>query len=460
MYTRSEQMTQTHSLELREETLARSPSASIAFVSLALICFATGLYTSNNQNLMALFLLVLVPFNNIIRTIPYLHLKKHGALTERMWQLFCVGAVKNGLMWGCAIALGISSPSAESQWVVTFYILIALGFSHASIFTLGLNRRVHLLFLASLNLPVILYMVYLAQESQNRSLFSISFMLLVHTLYSLMQGKIYYVRFLAKIESDRALIKSQQDLLEQRAMTEHASRLASLGEVSAGVAHEINNPLSIVTGSLNMLETQIKNSGLLNDQHATHIRRSFNALERIQKIVKAMSTLSIRSTSHTRLEENPNLLVEQALSIFAERISLNRIMLKKNLKCNDLLVCDPTQLTQIIVNLLNNAIDAVQAVPQDSDRWILIETETVNNNILLRISNGGPVIQPEVATKLFTPFFTTKSVGQGTGLGLSISRSIALQHQGDLSYDSSAQVTSFKLLLPLSLLSEILPNIS
>ncbi|MBY0452806.1 MAG: hypothetical protein K2P92_07210, partial [Bdellovibrionaceae bacterium] len=116
-------MAQTHTREMREETMARSPSASIVFVSVAAICLVTGLYASAFKNLMVTFLLILIPLNNLIRTIPFIHWKTHGQITERMWQLFCVGAVKNGLIWGGVIALGISS-NADSHWATTFYLLI------------------------------------------------------------------------------------------------------------------------------------------------------------------------------------------------------------------------------------------------------------------------------------------------------------------------------------------------
>lgn len=442
-------MVQAYTRALREETLARSPSASISFVSIAIICWAAGLYSEADKNLIMVFLLLLIPLNNVIRTIPLLHFKRYGQLPESMWLLFCISAVQNGMIWGAAIVLGISS-QPESQWATTFYLLIAVGFSNASIFTQGLNRAVHMWFLASLNLPAVFYLFFIAQKNQNQIFLSIAIILSISSVHALFQGRTYFKRFLEKIQADQALLKSQQDLLEQRAMTEHANRLASLGEVSAGVAHEINNPLSIVTGSLNLLETQMKKNAQLSEQHATYIHRSFNALNRIQKIVKAMSILSMRSSSPIRLEEHPNSIVDQALSIFSEKIYQNRIIVKRDLRCDDHLVCDPTQLTQIIVNLMNNAIDAIQSAERDTDRWILIETESIDRNLVLSISNGGPAIAREVAAKLFTPFFTTKAVGQGTGLGLSISRSIALQHNGDLQYDPVPSHTRFKLSLPLS----------
>lgn len=452
-------MTQIHTPEMREEIIARSPSASIGFVSVAVICFAAGLYSPTSKTLMLIFLLFLIPLSNLMRILPYLQWKSNGQINKRMWLLFCTGAVKNGFSWGVAVLLGISSQS-ESQWATTFYLLIAIGFSNASIFTLALNRHLHLWFIATLNLPAVLYLLYVAQQTQNHVFLTIAITLAVSALYSLVQGKIYRIRFIDKINSDRALLKSQQDLLEQRAMTEHANRLTSLGEVSAGVAHEINNPLSIVTGSLNLLETQMKNSSQLSEQMATYIQRSFNALNRIQKIVKAMSILSIKSSSPTRVEESLNAIIDQALSIFNEKIYQHRIIIKRDLRCDEILLCDPTQLTQIVVNLLNNAIDAVQSAERDSDRWVLIETETIKKRAVLSISNGGTVIAPDVATKLFTPFFTTKPVGQGTGLGLSISRSIAIQHQGDLNYEPEVNITRFRLSLPLSLLSPTLPDIT
>jgi len=105
----------------------------------------------------------------------------------------------------------------------------------------------------------------------------------------------------------------------------------------------------------------------------------------------------------------------------------------------------PAQLGQVVVNLINNAFDAVRDLPQ---KWIEIDANEGPGVIEIQITDSGRGIPPEVVQKIMEPFFTTKGVGQGTGLGLSISRSIAQEHGGDLRYDSASKQTRFILTLP------------
>jgi signal transduction histidine kinase len=110
--------------------------------------------------------------------------------------------------------------------------------------------------------------------------------------------------------------------------------------------------------------------------------------------------------------------------------------------------CNPMQITQILFYLTKNAFDALEGVDDPMKRWIRISFAEKDNDVEIRVMNGGPRISPEIKSRLFQPFFTTKEVGKGTGLSLSISKGIALAHQGDIYLDDSTECTTFVLKIP------------
>lgn len=112
------------------------------------------------------------------------------------------------------------------------------------------------------------------------------------------------------------------------------------------------------------------------------------------------------------------------------------------------LECHPVQISQVLINLIKNAEDALIEESNETERWIKLSFKKEGGFISVRVINGGPAIPKDIHSKLFQPFFTTKVVGKGTGLGLSISHGIMKEHKGDLIYDQSEGHTTFAMLLP------------
>jgi two-component system NtrC family sensor kinase len=110
------------------------------------------------------------------------------------------------------------------------------------------------------------------------------------------------------------------------------------------------------------------------------------------------------------------------------------------------LECRETQIEQVFVNLLSNAVDAISSL---EDKWIRFEVNTVDDSVMITITDSGKGIETTTLEKIFSPFFTTKSVNFGTGLGLSISRKIVEIHHGSLTYDADSINTRFKILIPI-----------
>lgn len=228
------------------------------------------------------------------------------------------------------------------------------------------------------------------------------------------------------------------------------SKLASLGEVSAGMAHEINNPLSIVSGKMMLLKSQI-DRGQAIDQ--TRLIQTCDAVlkncQRIEKIVKALNSFS-RNSERDPLEEVPIFeIVEELREMISDRLQKLDIQFEILYSHPDLRLSNvrarQSEIMQVLINLINNSIDAVRA---DKKRWIKVSISINNENFLIDVMDSGQGIKNEIADRMMEFFFTTKPAGHGTGLGLSLAKQIIQSHGGKLSYLTGLPNTTFRIELP------------
>lgn len=230
-----------------------------------------------------------------------------------------------------------------------------------------------------------------------------------------------------------------------------ASRLSSVGEMSAGIAHEINNPLAVIFGRATVLKSLVSRE-MKESQHLEKALSGIKTIERtamrIATIIRGLKSFSRDGNSDPfELIEVDSLLAD-ALDFCRNRFANSGIDLRVNGSAPGLkLECRPVQITQVILNLLNNAHDAVAASSQ-TDRWVTVDVEAGIDHILISVTDSGPGIPIAVREKLMQPFFTTKPVGQGTGLGLSISHGLCVSHGGQLYLDSACERTRFVVSLP------------
>lgn len=225
------------------------------------------------------------------------------------------------------------------------------------------------------------------------------------------------------------------------------TKMTSLGEMAAGIAHEINNPLFILEGYLEVLRTQIDEPSIEPaDLHRQFDRMSLT-IQRISKIVNNLRKFS-RETVNDPLEEVPvSLIIRETLDLCESRLKYSNIQVDLPQVPEDLMVkCHPTEVSQVLMNLIGNSIDAVQG-KSIQDRKIRIDLQSLGEKCELSVIDSGDGITAENRAKLFQPFFTTKPVGAGTGLGLSISKAIMQRNGGDLEYHPISKGTCFKIRL-------------
>jgi len=228
-------------------------------------------------------------------------------------------------------------------------------------------------------------------------------------------------------------LKSSREQLEMtvetlkttQAQLIQSEKLSGIGEFIAGVAHELNNPLTSVMGFSELLQ---QSDG--NPKNKRHLEMIFKSAMRCQKIVQALLGFA-RRRSPERKPVCLNGLVEASVEILQYQLRTGGIEVITRLDPNlPQAMVDPHQVQQVFVNVINNARQAIEA--HQPKGWIKVTTETHGDNVQVTIEDNGPGIAEENLSKIFDPFFTTKKVGEGTGLGLSLCYGIIKEHGGTI----------------------------
>ena len=264
---------------------------------------------------------------------------------------------------------------------------------------------------------------------------------------------------LARIEHDRESLEETVRKLAaaNRQLTAHqqemirTEKLASVGRMAAGLAHEIGNPLGIVQGYLGLLGRGAGQS----EEHQDFIRRAEGELQRVNTLIRRMLDFARVTKGEPEV-----IKLHELLCSVVEMVKVHPVFERIELACcldadRDTVYADQDQLRQVFVNGLFNSADAVRAAARKGSGVITLSTETVEKSenilsILIRISDNGIGIAEEQLSVIFDPFYTTKEPGQGTGLGLSVSLSIIESAGGTIAMESSkGQGSELSVELPL-----------
>jgi two-component system, LuxR family, sensor histidine kinase DctS len=257
------------------------------------------------------------------------------------------------------------------------------------------------------------------------------------------KGEIYGYMGIAKDLTEALTAKSL--IAEQQVKLVQSSKMAALGEMAAGIAHEINNPLTIISGRAELILNKISQGKRVTKEELTlGLSKIEENVSRVAKIVSSLKSLSRNSANDPQLSHNLQTLVLEAIDLCCEKFNHHRIGFQLELD-NTHILCRAPEISQILTNLLNNSFDALI---EQKFRLIKIKTFCGEHQSGLEFSDSGPGIPVAHRDKIMQPFFTTKEVGKGTGIGLSLSKQLAESNRGTLTLNDKHPNTQFVLSFP------------
>ncbi|HEX6122339.1 MAG TPA: ATP-binding protein, partial [Ktedonobacterales bacterium] len=253
-------------------------------------------------------------------------------------------------------------------------------------------------------------------------------------------------------ETTAEMQRREHELREKQEQLIQAGKLATLGELTTGVAHELNNPLNniglFVGNAIDLIEMGIGD----NERVLRELESAMRQVRKATEIISHLRTFG-RAAPVSREPVEINAVIERSLSLMREQLRLRQIAVELRFSAEEPIVYgNAIQLEQVCINLLANARDALAAAPT---KRITVASRVEGETVLLTFHDSGCGIPAGLEQRIFDPFFTTKDVGQGTGLGLSITYGIIQEHQGTISVESIPdEGTSFLIQLPLGVPEE------
>jgi signal transduction histidine kinase len=278
------------------------------------------------------------------------------------------------------------------------------------------------------------------------------YIIFIYCAFTIMVGLGTIVIGMIVADADRQLHKQYSELHQAQQRLAQSAKLASIGALAGGMAHEINNPITgILALASHMAEGN--NAGALNARGRRNLEVIVRQTERVANLVRGLLTFSRQTQLHLG-EVHLDEVIETALDLVRYRLNDERV--KDRLQLESALptvIADSSRLTEVFVNLLGNALDAM---PSGGTLTITARRLPRQAGVQIEVQDTGEGIAPELLARVFDPFFTTKAPGRGTGLGLSISHGIVKDHGGEIWAQSSVGMgTTMVVVLPLEVTGAI-----
>lgn len=260
----------------------------------------------------------------------------------------------------------------------------------------------------------------------------------------ILKGKTYLQ---ASVRDISERMRLQKELDEARVHQMNASKLASLGEMAGGIAHEINNPMAVIRSQAEVIlnsfnRTQKIDSSMLKNG----MERIIATSDRISRIIKGLKLLSRDSAMDPLLPVDLQSIMQETLALCEEKLREKQIRLETRITGPIIIMCRSVEISQVLLNLITNSIDAVE---NTESPWLKIIATAEGDFAVIKVIDSGQGIPDNIAEKITQPFYTTKEVGKGSGLGLSITKRIIEKHRGEFYLDQKAFNTTFVIKIPL-----------
>lgn len=437
---------------LKLEVAQKGSIATYAFASLAIVSYFYGFGTIKYFPIVKITSVVILVFI-ILRHFAYQHILRKKITTKLSWNITVFFININAVCFSLILNLA----TFESQLTSIHYAVVTTlltGLIATSIVTLSYFPIIFLPFQVLMIFPQIAIVTYFHHLTDSNYLPLIA-LYGIYFVYQMKQFTIYRRDLIARFkyqldleEKNKELEKSKNIIMDQTIKLIHTSRLAVMGEMSIGISHEINNPLTVISGNINLIDKLINSQknvlekGTL-EQFEKFITRISSAIKRVDKIIYGLKYYANPSDNKPKEVISLAQIIQETTSFLEELLNKAQIKLTVDKVPQVNIQCHPVQISQVLINIIKNAADALEETASLEDKWISLSFTQNENAVDIYITNGGEKIKDEVAINVFRPFYTTKTNKKGTGLGLSISDTIIKEHDGELLCDLSFKNTCF-----------------
>lgn len=261
--------------------------------------------------------------------------------------------------------------------------------------------------------------------------------------------KINSTYFIDKLSGEEKTVTSFSDVTElkkQEFLLTQTAQLTALGEMAASIAHEINNPLTIIKMTSSKMQRELSKGMYSPEKMNANLDFIIDGIDRLAKIVRGLKNTSRMGTADPLESVECRYLLEDLVSLSQTRLESKGIEFNVDMcKVDCLVECRPHQINQILLNLVNNAVDALE---NHSHKKISVYCKIEDKFLKFIVEDNGPGVSPEKTPMIFESLFTTKSIEKGTGLGLSVAKRLAEENKGSLELDQEVGSTKFVLTLP------------
>lgn len=242
-----------------------------------------------------------------------------------------------------------------------------------------------------------------------------------------------------------------KELKESQVQLIQSEKISALGELAAGIAHELNQPLNVTKIICQSILKDIEKGRFDEESTKEDLPEIVNQMNKMAEIIDHMRVFSRRTVDMCHESVEINSVIENALKFVDQQLRNYNIHLRKNLNADlPLVVGDPIRLEQVFLNLITNAKDAVESCHKEGGKIEIRSCKAEGEKaVVIEVADNGQGVPDKVKEKIFQPFFTTKEVGKGTGLGLSVAYTIIREHKGRISIENKeGQGSVFKVVLP------------
>lgn len=246
--------------------------------------------------------------------------------------------------------------------------------------------------------------------------------------------------FISQIQDITENKKAQQALVQ-------AAKLATIGEVAGTIAHEVNNPLTIIEGQTSLLRRSLVKKGYDDPKAFAQLSKINNTIGRITSIIQSMKNLSRESSSEKARTCSVSELVEESLALCRHQLKKDQIDVFVDVDKSLCINARPTDFGQSLLNLINNSRHAMKEMPL---KQLKITAKEEQGRAMIHIVDTGHGIRPQIASKVMDPFFTTKQRSEGTGIGLSITKKLINRMDGEVKLIKPLNNTTFCIEMPLA----------